>query len=85
MTLFPCYIVCDVIPVFQLKPDTIVQVWNGDASKIGRVTNAGLRALFSSCWYLDYIGYGQDWDKYYRCEQIGKYTRAVYNCICPRN
>ena len=61
---------------FQVKPDTIVQIWSGDAIDIDRVTSAGFRALFSSCWYLDYTSYGQDWDKYYRCEQIGESCRA---------
>ena len=55
----------------KLQPDTVVQVWSGDTLDIDRVTSAGYRAIFSSCWYLDYIGYGQDWDKYYRCEAIG--------------
>ncbi len=45
----------------------------GDASDVERITSMGLRVLFSSCWYLDYINYGQDWDKYYRCEQMCKY------------
>ena len=44
----------------------------GDAWDIDRVNRKGLRAIYSTCWYLDYINYGQDWDKYYRCEQIGE-------------
>jgi hypothetical protein len=55
-----------------VKPDTIVQIWSGDAIDVDRVTSSGLRALFSTCWYLDYTSYGQDWDKYYRCEQISE-------------
>lgn len=58
----------------KLNPDAIVQVWNGDAYTIDRITNAGMKALFSSCWYLDYISYGQDWDKYYRCDQLSYKT-----------
>jgi hypothetical protein len=57
----------------RIKPESIVQVWMGDASDVERITSMGLRVIFSSCWYLDYIGYGQDWDKYYRCEQISDY------------
>lgn len=62
---------------FQLKPDAIVQIWMGDAWDIDRVMRKGYRTLFSSCWYLDYINYGQDWDKYYRCEQIGEYYSVL--------
>lgn len=32
------------------------------------MTTAGKFALLSSCWYLDHIGWGGDWGKYYECE-----------------
>jgi len=57
-----------------MKPDTIIQVWSGDSYNIDHITQTGFRALFSTCWYLDYISYGQDWDKYYNCEQISKFS-----------
>jgi len=69
----------------QVKPDTIIQVWSGDSYNIDHVTQSGFRALFSTCWYLDYINYGQDWDKYYNCEQISKFTAfslASSSCCC---
>ncbi len=56
----------------QVKPDTIVQVWMGDAADVERITSQGLRVIYSTCWYLDYISYGMDWDKYYKCEQISE-------------
>ncbi|ELU11062.1 hypothetical protein CAPTEDRAFT_228468 [Capitella teleta] len=59
----------------KVKPDTIIQIWSGDAIDIDRVTSSGLRAIFSTCWYLDYTSYGQDWDKYYRCEQINQHLQ----------
>ena len=70
---------CQTVSMFrfrQLKPDTIVEIWTGDAFDIGRVTGAGFRTLFSTCWYLNYINYGQDWDKFYLCENIGKCSSA---------
>ena len=67
-----CYIV-------QVKPDTIIQVWSGDSYNIEHVTQSGFRALFSTCWYLDYISYGQDWDKYYNCEQISESTAPLFS------
>ncbi|TPP57431.1 Beta-hexosaminidase [Fasciola gigantica] len=32
------------------------------------VTSAGFNALLSSCWYLNYIYYGNDWVKQYNCD-----------------
>ena len=63
----------------KLEKDAIVQIWKGNAWDIDRVTPQGLRALFSSCWHLDYISYGQDWDKYYLCNQVRKY---LCNQVC---
>ncbi|CAD5115483.1 DgyrCDS4452 [Dimorphilus gyrociliatus] len=54
----------------KIHPDTIIEIWMGDATDIERVTNSGLRAIYSTCWYLDYINTGVDWDKYYLCEQL---------------
>lgn len=49
----------------------------GDAADVERITSQGLRVIYSTCWYLDYISYGMDWDKYYRCEQISKYCHLT--------
>ncbi|NWW75449.1 HEXB hexosaminidase, partial [Climacteris rufus] len=56
----------------QLKPDTVVQVWmaNNYAHELSSVTGAGLTAVLSAPWYLDYISYGQDWKKYYSVEPL---------------
>ena len=65
----------------QLEPDAIVQIWKGNAWDIDRVTAQNLRALYSSCWYLDHIEYGQDWDKYYLCPDMREWSnkmRALY-------
>ncbi len=60
----------------QMPRDTMVQVWMGDALDVERVMRAGQRVIFSSCWYLDYVNYGMDWDKYYMCEQLSTYALA---------
>uniref|UniRef100_A0A8C3X7D8 Beta-hexosaminidase n=1 Tax=Cyanoderma ruficeps TaxID=181631 RepID=A0A8C3X7D8_9PASS len=56
----------------QLKPDTVVQVWmaNNYANELSSVTGAGLSAVLSAPWYLDYISYGQDWKKYHSVEPL---------------
>ncbi|NXX96398.1 HEXB hexosaminidase, partial [Centropus bengalensis] len=57
---------------FQLKPDTVVQVWmqNNYDAELSKVTAAGYTTILAAPWYLDYISYGQDWKKYYRVEPL---------------
>ena len=56
----------------KVKEDTIIHVWKGGstswAPKVNEVTRAGLRALLSAPWYLNYIDYGSDWVKYYKVD-----------------
>ncbi|KAH9384284.1 hypothetical protein HPB48_026278 [Haemaphysalis longicornis] len=53
----------------QMPKDAVVQVWKQPQEiELEAVTAAGMRALLSACWYLDYIGYGRDWKKYYSCD-----------------
>ncbi|KAL7063546.1 hypothetical protein AAHC03_0931 [Spirometra sp. Aus1] len=60
--------------VFDNAPDlsgnVTVHVWirtNWDA-ELRRITAAGHEAIFSACWYLNIIGYGEDWPQYYTCD-----------------
>ncbi|KAK7084872.1 hypothetical protein SK128_002486 [Halocaridina rubra] len=58
----------------KIAADTIVHVWKSEHIPIGwkeeleKVTEAGYRTVLSSCWYLNYISYGDDWYKYYECD-----------------
>ncbi|CAN9504396.1 unnamed protein product [Ophioblennius macclurei] len=56
----------------KLKPDTVVHVWIGGGSneELGKVTASGYTTILSAPWYLDYISYGQDWQKYYKVEPL---------------
>jgi len=55
----------------QVRPDTIVEVWKGGyQAELSAVTAAGLKAIISSPWYLDYISYGADWRGYYQTEPL---------------
>ncbi|VDD95766.1 unnamed protein product [Enterobius vermicularis] len=47
-------------------PNVIAHVWKGKnyaeiMSEMNSVTKAGHHAILSSCWYLNYIKYGNDW------------------------
>ncbi|XP_070780216.1 beta-hexosaminidase subunit beta isoform X2 [Enoplosus armatus] len=56
----------------KLKADTVVHVWIGGESneEMGKVTAAGYTTILSAPWYLDYISYAQDWQKYYKVEPL---------------
>jgi len=55
----------------RLPNQTVVQVWTGDRqSLLQQVTNRGLPALLSSCWYLDHLNSGGDWKSFYSCEAL---------------
>ncbi|XP_055968439.1 beta-hexosaminidase subunit beta-like isoform X1 [Sorex fumeus] len=56
----------------KLHPDTIVQIWKQTdyPAEQARVSAAGFQIILSSPWYLNYISYGEDWEKYYVAEPI---------------
>ncbi|KAM5191330.1 beta-hexosaminidase subunit beta isoform 1-T1 [Mantella aurantiaca] len=56
----------------QINPDTIVEVWKGQryTEELYNVTAAGFSAILSAPWYLDYISYGEDWQRYYKVEPL---------------
>ncbi|XP_056314038.1 beta-hexosaminidase subunit beta isoform X2 [Danio aesculapii] len=56
----------------KLKDDTVVEVWKGNDMKeeLQNVTGAGFTTIVSAPWYLDYISYGQDWQRYYKVEPL---------------
>uniref|UniRef100_A0AAX7UXD6 Beta-hexosaminidase n=1 Tax=Astatotilapia calliptera TaxID=8154 RepID=A0AAX7UXD6_ASTCA len=70
-----CYLIVEMKKKkvsFDLKPDTVVHVWIGGGSdkEMSSVTAAGYTTILSAPWYLDYISYGQDWQKYYKVEPL---------------
>ncbi|XP_051875673.1 LOW QUALITY PROTEIN: beta-hexosaminidase subunit beta [Pristis pectinata] len=56
----------------KIKSDTVVEVWMARNMKaeLSKVTLAGFTTILAAPWYLDYISYGQDWQKYYQVEPL---------------
>lgn len=68
-----------------MKPDTVIHVWkDGYKKELANVTAAGYNTILSSCWYLNYISYGDDWKAYYQCEPYdfeGKNKFIYVSCV----
>ena len=49
----------------QILDDTVVNVWKGGWNEtMAKVTKAGYHSVLSAPFYLNYIAYGEDWNKY---------------------
>lgn len=47
-----------------MLPNTVIDVWKGGwEAEMNKVTAGGLHAVLSTCWYLNYISYGEDWKR----------------------
>lgn len=41
--------------------NTVVQVWNHNQTFLAKIVDAGFKAIYSQCWYLNYIRKVDDW------------------------
>ncbi|XP_077987384.1 beta-hexosaminidase subunit alpha-like [Glandiceps talaboti] len=60
-----------------VNDQTVVEVWKDTElwsifppfqESLEKVTKLGLQTILSACWYLNYIDYGPNWEKFYLCE-----------------
>ncbi|KAG7154026.1 beta-hexosaminidase subunit beta-like [Homarus americanus] len=62
----------------QMANTSVVQVWKdvslspskmrGWRDYVHDLTEAGHQVILSSCWYINFITYGQDWKNFYNCD-----------------
>lgn len=72
----------------QILPDTVVNVWKGGWNEtMAKATKAGYHTVLSAPFYLNYISYGEDWNKYYAVEPTdfecdgGKCDKSLVNGV----
>jgi hexosaminidase len=54
-----------------LPDNTAVHVRNpGAFDTLAALTEAGKTGIYSTCWFLDHVGSGSDWQKFYECELL---------------
>lgn len=60
-----------------MQNTSVAQVWKdvslsskmkGWREYVRDLTEAGHQVIVSSCWYINYITYGQDWKNFYKCD-----------------
>lgn len=56
-------------------------IGGGANDEMKRVTTAGYKTILSAPWYLDYISYGQDWQRYYKAEPLNFNGQSTEN-VC---
>lgn len=60
-------------------------MWIGSnyQQELQKVTSAGYTTILSAPWYLDYISYGQDWQKYYKVEPLDfkGWLNSLFPCL----
>lgn len=76
----------------KVRKEAIIEIWKGNdgtwKSYMANITKQGHQVILSSCWYLNYISYGQDWRKYYQCDPldfpgtVDNYRRVVGGEVC---
>lgn len=75
----------------QLADDALVQVWKATELSAGfkkwqeymlPVVQQKYQVVLSSCWYLNYISYGEDWKKYYECNPRDFNGRSCLSSSC---
>ncbi|XP_046371399.1 beta-hexosaminidase subunit beta-like [Haliotis rufescens] len=64
----------------KVASNALVQVWKDTKqwpdefddwqTYLRHVTEQGYDVIFSSCWYLNVISYGEDWLDYYKCDPL---------------
>lgn len=58
----------------KIPKDTVLHIWKGLPpayyKEMAQMTAAGLRVILAAPWYMNHIGYGQDWINYYKVKPL---------------
>ncbi|CAG0888266.1 unnamed protein product [Cyprideis torosa] len=58
------------VPLSSNDRTILIEVWKGEnwQKRTTEITALGHQVINSACWYINYISYGEDWVKYYKCD-----------------
>ncbi|XP_061196812.1 beta-hexosaminidase subunit beta-like [Saccostrea echinata] len=75
----------------SISENTVVQLWYGGQDSVSSITADGFSVIYSSCWYLDQVIPGIQWQKFYTCDPVsqrnmeGTFKKIVFSFSLEQN
>ncbi|XP_062582507.1 beta-hexosaminidase subunit beta-like [Saccostrea cucullata] len=60
----------------SIPEGTVVQLWYGGPDSVSSITADGFPVIYSSCWYLDQVPPGIQWQTFYSCDPVLRHFKG---------